>query len=302
MAELEKARAGAHAPTGVKHVVSWEEQCLKFNEYCDRVKEEERIAFRAELGLRSFVWRFVPHLVKKMKLEKHRCEAEARVESRDTMCVLLKRRHEMTEACRHDSVGARARDAESYRLDLLLIGQGGDRKHLNILRGGNRTAEMDLMRARFSLHEFDELFFLNKFCELFSSIEDQQREMGRIWERMLYLRCNFALEKPTPGFEGAGGATYVRGRSERRTTRSPSFAQLQPLGEPERRATEGEGDRFLEEVPERCGGQRRTYHLRRGGGADVQGLPAAPERHQDQEGAGKEHRGASGEDEGSAPA
>ena len=178
-------------------VMSWEEQCMRYN---DRVAErmaDADAAIMSDLNPTLSAWqrRVVPRAMKVKWLETRKIELEARQETKYAMEVLLDRRWEMSEGCRHDETGQVVRLKEAYRLDLLLIGQGADKKHLSVERGGERTPGMDAMRTKFCLHEFDELFGLGKFAIIYSKLEEQKTAMRNVWERMLYLRCNCVLHE-----------------------------------------------------------------------------------------------------------
>ncbi len=177
-------------------VKSWEFQCLEYREWkqTERKREQSEWVDLVEQNAMSSLWKYVPRAIKRFILRRKKIQREAQIESKRILSVLLKRRQEMSEAVTEGREGVAMLKAEALRLDLLLISQGADKMLLSEENGGERTEVMDRLRGKLARSEFDELFKLGDFCNIFPDIKSQQRVIEMVWERWLFLRFNYVVK------------------------------------------------------------------------------------------------------------
>ncbi|GMH98468.1 hypothetical protein TrST_g2369 [Triparma strigata] len=170
-------------------VNTWERQCITYREKERAQKMKDKGDF-AEYGIKGLPWAVLPHFIKRKFLNKRRNKRKAHAEVIEVFQILVERRQEILNALANEV----AADEEAFRLDLLLLSLGAEKHRLsakhNKSNGGKRTREMDLVRARFALEEFDSLFGkgFEEICKLFPNLKDQKVVLTRVWERWRFFR------------------------------------------------------------------------------------------------------------------
>ena len=106
MAEAEKGHGAAMA--------SWEVECKNYREAFLKKEKEEKAQF-PKYGMGGVLWKFVPHALKRGRLEMTNNKRSAHQEVLQVFTLLFDRRQEIEETMRPDEAGREAAAKEGYR-------------------------------------------------------------------------------------------------------------------------------------------------------------------------------------------